>query len=219
MIDVPAPTGSEIVDIARGAVQSAGLEGENAPDMAAAIGETMGTALQLFMAKAMVMPGIPATAPPPPGSGATAGPGTLAPPPVGGPVSSDIEPLAGAQLTARGIRGENAGDLAKVIAGTIAQGINLFTATVLVAPGIAIAGFATAAPGRLMGAAPPAAALEGVANGLCAANKLRGDNAKDLAKALGDTVNQALTQLMSRAMVAPGIACSPAATAAPGRLM
>lgn len=216
---MPAPTGSELANLAKSAVQSAGLKGENAPDMAEAIGETMGLALQLFMAKAMVLPGIPAAAPPPPGAGATAGPGMLAPPPAGGPVSSDIEPLASAQLTAKGIKGENAGDLAKVIAGAIAQGIMMFTATVMVAPGIAIAGFTTAAPGTLMGAAPPAAALEGVANGLCAGNKLRGENAADLAKALGDAVNQALTQLMSRAMVAPGIACSPGATAAPGRLM
>ena len=41
----------------------------------------------------------------------------------------------------------------------------------------------------------------------------------ELAKALGQTVADALSQLMSRAMVAPGIACTPAATAAPGRLM
>jgi hypothetical protein len=216
---MPAPSGSEIASMAKGAVQSAGLKGENAPDMAEAIGETMGTALQLFMAKAMVMPGIPAAAPPPPGSGATAGPGMLAPPPVGGPMAADIEPIASGQLTAKGIKGENAGDLAKVIAGTIAQGINLFTATVMVAPGIAIAGFTSSAPGSLMGAAPPAAALEAFANGLCAGNNLRGENAGDLAKALGDTVNKALTQLMSRAKVMPAIAASPGATAAPGRLM
>lgn len=216
---MPAPTSSEIVDLARGAVQSAGLAGDNAPDMAEAIGETVGAALQLFMAKAMVLPGIPAAAPPPPGAGATAGPGLLAPPPAGGPVSSDIEPIAGAQLTGKGIQGDNAGDLAKVIAGTIAEGLKLFTATVMVAPGIAIAGFTTSAPGTLTGAAPPAAALAGVADGLCAGNDLRGENAGDLARALGDIVHQALTQLMSRALVAPGIACTPAATAAPGRLM
>ena len=68
---MPAPTGSEIASLAKGAVQSAGLEGENAPDLADAIGETCGQALQLFMGQAMVMPGIPAAAPPPPGSGAT----------------------------------------------------------------------------------------------------------------------------------------------------
>ena len=51
---------------------------------------------------------------PPPGSGATAGPGKLAPPPVGGPLAGDIEPIASSQLTAKGIKGENAGDLAEV---------------------------------------------------------------------------------------------------------
>ena len=78
---------------------------------------------------------------------------------------------------------------------------------------------ATTAPGTLTGAAPQASALEGVTNGLCSGNNLRGENAPDLAKALGQTVADALSQLMSRAMVAPGIACTPAATAAPGRLM
>lgn len=216
---MPAPTGSEIASMAKSAVQSAGLKGENAPDMADAIGETMGTALQLFMAQAMVTPGAPASAAPPPGAGATAGPGMLMPPPAGGPTDSQIEPLATANLMAKGVKGENAKDLAKVIAGTIAQGIMLFTSTVMVSPGVAIAGFATAAPGTLTGAAPQASALEGIANGLCAANNLRGENAKDLAKALGQTVADALSQLMSRAMVMPGIASSPGATAAPGRLM
>ncbi len=68
-------------------------------------------------------------------------------------------------------------------------------------------------------AAPQAGALESVTRGLCSGNNLRGDNAPDLAKALGQTVADALSQLMSSAMVAPGIACTPAATAAPGRLM
>lgn len=216
---MPAPTGSEIAGMAKGAVQSAGLKGKNAPDLADAIGDTCGQALQLFMAQAMVMPGLPAAADPISGSGATAGPGQLMPPPAGGPGSSTIEPLASANLMAKGIRGENAGDLAKVIAGAIAQGIQLFTASVMVAPGIAIAGFVTSAPGTLTGAAPQASALEGVANGLCSGNKLRGENAPDLAKALGKTIADALSQLMSRAMVSPGIACTPAATAAPGRLM
>lgn len=216
---MPAPTGSEIASLAKSAVQSAGLQGENAPDLADAIGETCGQALQLFMAQAMVLPGIPASAPPPPGAGATAGPGSLMPPPAGGPGAQTLEPLAAANLTAKGIKGENAPDLAKVIAGAIAQGITLFTSSVKVAPGIAIAGFTTTAPGTLTGAAPQASALEGIATGLCNGNKLRGENAPDLAKALGKTIADAMTQLMSRALVAPGIACTPAASAAPGRLL
>ena len=216
---MPAPTGSEIASLAKSALQSAGLQGENAPDLGDAVGDTVGAALQLFLAQAMVMPGIPAAAPPPPGSGATAGPGQLMPPPAGGPGASAIEPLASGFLAARGIRGENAPDLAKVLAGAVAQGIQLFTAQVLVAPGLAIAGFVTGAPGQLTGAAPQAGALEGVTNGLCTGNKLRGENAPDLAKALGKAVADALAQLMQRAMVMPGIPASPGATAGPGRLM
>jgi hypothetical protein len=216
---MPAPTSSEISGMAKSDLQSKGLRGENAPDLGDAIGETCGAALQLFMGQAMVLPGIPAAAPPPPGSGATAGPGSLMPPPAGGPGASMIEPLALGFLQAKGIRGENAPDLAKVIAGAVAQGLLLFTSSVKVAPGIAISGFVTGAPGTLTGAAPQASALEGVAKGLCTGNKLQGENAPDLAGALGKTIADALSQLMSRAMVAPGIPSSPGATAGPGRLL
>jgi hypothetical protein len=189
-------------------VQNAGLKGENAPDLGDAIADTCGAALALFAAQAMVMPGAPAAAPPPPGAGATAGPGNLMPPPAGGPDAGAIEGLASGFLSARGLLGENAPDLAK-----------LFTSTVFAAPGITIAGFATAAPGTLMGAAPPAAALEGVANGLCSSNKLQGENAGDLATALGKSISDALGLLMQQCLVMPGIPASPGATAGPGRLM
>jgi len=205
--------------MAKSALQSAGLQGENAPDLGDALGDTLGAALQLFLGQAMVMPGIPAAAPPPPGAGATAGPGMFMPPPAGGPVAAMIEPLAAGFLSARGLLGENAPDLAKVIAGAVAQGIQLFTSTVMVAPGIAIAGFVTSAPGTLTGAAPQASAIEGVASGLCSGNKIQGENAPDLAKALGKSIADALAQLMQRAMVMPGIPASPGATAGPGRLM
>lgn len=216
---MPAPQSSEITSLAKSALQSKGLQGEHAPDLGEAIGDTCGAALQLFMAQAMIMPGIPASAPPPPGAGATAGPGMFMPPPAGGPGASTLEPLASGFLMARGIRGENAPDLAKVIAGAVAQGIALFTASVMAGPGIAIAGFVTSAPGTLTGAAPQASALEGIANGLCSGNKLQGENAPDLAGALGKTIADALAQLMQRALVAPGIPATPAATAGPGRLL
>lgn len=216
---MPAPTSSEITNLAKSALQSKGLKGENAPDLGEAIGETCGAALQLFMGQAMIMPGIPAAAPPPPGAGATAGPGMFMPPPAGGPAASMIEPIASGFLMAKGIRGENAPDLAKVIAGAVAQGITLFTASVMAGPGIAIAGFVSSAPGTLTGAAPQAGAIEGITNGLCSGNKLQGENAPDLAGALGKTIADALAQLMQRALVAPGIPASPAASAGPGRLL
>lgn len=216
---MPAPTSSEIANLAKSALQSKGLQGENAPDLGEAIGETCGAALQLFMVQAMILPGIPAAAPPPPGAGATAGPGMFMPPPAGGPGAAMLEPIANGFLAARGIRGENAPDLAKVIAGAVAQGIALFTASVMAAPGIAIAGFVTSAPGTLTGAAPQAGAIEGISNGLCSGNKLQGEHAPDLAGALGKTIADALAQLMQRALVAPGIPVSPAASAGPGRLL
>ena len=147
---MPAPQASQIESMATSALDSAGIKGEDAPGLAKALAQTTADALSMFLSQAQVLPGIPAAAPPPPGSGSTVGPGMLLPPPAGGPGASQIESLASAALTAEGIQGENAGDLAKVIAGAIAQGILLFTGQVQVSPGIAIAGFTTSAPGRLM---------------------------------------------------------------------
>jgi hypothetical protein len=216
---MPAPTGQEVADLAKAALQSAGLKGAAAPALGDAIGDTCGAALQLFLGQAMIAPGIPANAPPPPGSGATAGPGQLLPPPVGGPTAAQLEPLASSFLGARGLRGQNAPNLAKVIAGAIAQGIALFTAQVMVAPGITIGGLVTSAPGLLTGSAPQPAAIEGVVGGLCTGNKLQGAHAPDLAKALAKAVADALTQLMQKAKAVPGIPASPGATAGPGRLI
>ncbi len=99
-----------------------------------------------------------------------------------------------------------------------AQGVALFCAQSIVLPGIACAGFVTAAPGMLA-PAPLASALEGIAAGLLQQNGIRGENAADLAKVLAQTVDLALTQFATMALVSPGIAAAPGATAAPGRLM
>jgi hypothetical protein len=136
--------------IAMGALQSAGIRGQDADGLAKAIAQSTAQALSLFVSQAMVMPGIPAVAPPPALSGSTVGPGMLMPPPAGGPIASQLEGLANAALMANGIRGENAGDLAKVLAASLAQAIQLFTAQVQVAPGIAIAGLVTTSTGILM---------------------------------------------------------------------
>jgi len=147
---MPAPQAGQLEGIAKGALASAGIRGENAGDLAKALADTTAQALAMFLTMAMVMPGIPAAAPPPPGSGSTVGPGMLAPPPAGGPAAAQILPMAQGALTSAGIKGKNAGDLAQVIAGALAQGIQMFTAQVMVAPGIAISGLTTTAPGRLM---------------------------------------------------------------------
>jgi len=216
---MPPPTPKEIADLAKSALQSAGLKGSSAPDLGDAIGDTCGAALQLFLGMAMVAPGVPGSAPPPPGAGATSGPGQFLPPPAGGPTAPQIEPLASSFLAARKIRGENAPDLAKVIAGAIAQGVQLFTAQVMVAPGIAIGGFVSSAPGMLTGSAPQPTAIEGPTKSLCNGNKLRGENAPDLAKAIAKAVSDALAQLMQKAKVIPGIPASPGGTVGPGRLL
>lgn len=66
---------------------------------------------------------------------------------------------------------------------------------------------------------PTAAAMEGIFSGLLQAHGLAGKNAPDMATALADIVEQAFTQFTVMVTVAPGIACTPAATAAPGSLV
>lgn len=215
---MPAPSASEIENLASSALQSAGLRGENAPDLAKALGQICGQAFTLFVTMAMVAPGIPAAAAPPPCAGSTAGPGMLLPPPAGGPGASQIEPLALAALSSNSLNGEQKPALAKAIARSIEQALTLFTLQVKVAPGMAIAGFTTSSPGSLVGAAPAKPMLEPLILGFLQAEGLRGENIPDLADAMAQTLSNALTQMMSRLMVTPGIPSSPGATAGPGRL-
>ncbi len=215
---MPAPGPSQIESPVNGFLQSSGLRGEDAAGLATAIANTAGQALTMFLSQAMVMPGIPVAADPISGSGATAGPGRLMPPPAGGPGAPQLEGFASGQCQAQSLRGEHADGLAKVIAGVIAQGIALFCAQTLVMPGIAVAGFVSSAPGILQ-PVPLASPLEGIANGLLNQNGLRGEAAPDLAKALAQGVDLALTLFASQATVSPGIPCPPGASAGPGRLM
>jgi hypothetical protein len=214
---MPAPQDSQLEQPMAGFVKAAQLLGEDAPGMAKAIAQATAQALSMFLSMAMVLPGTPAGIDPISGSGATAGPGRLMPPPAGGPGASQIEGLGQGALAGQGIRGEDAGGLAKAMAGTIAQAINLFTAQGMVMPGIAIAGFVSGAPGMLQ-PVPLAGPLEGIANGLLQQNGLRGEDAPNLAKAMAQGVDAALQMFAGMAMVTPGIAAAPGATAAPGRL-
>ena len=215
---MPAPSPSQIESPTKGFLNAAGLQGEDVPGLAAAIANTTGQALTMFLSQAMTMPGIPVAADPISGSGASAGPGKLMPPPAGGPGASQLEGLASSQCQAQGLRGEDADGLAKAIAGTIAQGIALFCAQTMVMPGIAVAGFVSTAPGMLQ-PVPLASPLEGIANGLLSQNGIRGEAAPDLAKALAQGVDLGLTMFAGQVMVSPGIPCPPGASAGPGRLM
>lgn len=216
---MPVPSASEIENLAKGALQSASLRGANAPDLAAALGQSCGQAFTLFASLAMVSPGIPAAVSPLDGSGSTAGPGMLLPPPAGGPNASMLEPIATGMLASNKLNGEKQGALAKAIAQSLEQALTLFTTQVQVAPGIAIAGFTTAAPGSLMGAAPAKPMLQPIVLGFLQSGGIRGQNAPDLAGAIAETLSNALTDMMTRLQVTPGIPCTPAASAGPGRLV
>ncbi|HJS84572.1 MAG TPA: hypothetical protein VJ779_03860 [Acetobacteraceae bacterium] len=215
---MPAPQSGQLKSPIDGFLNAAALRGEDIPGLSQALADTLAQALTLFLSMAMVLPGAPAAADPITGSGAVAGPGRLMPPPAGGPGASQVEGLAQGFLTAQGIRGEDAGGLAKAIAGTIAQGLLLFTSQTMVMPGIAVAGFVTTAPGMLQ-PVPLASTLKPIADGLCQQNGLRGEDAPGLAQALAQAVDVALTMFASQAMVAPGIPAGPGATLGPGRLM
>ena len=147
---MPAPQAAAIENLAKSALKSAGLEGENIPELASAMADTFAQMLSMFASMTMVLPGIPAAAPPPAGSGSTVGPGMLLPPPAGGPGASVIEPIALAALQGAGLRGEKIPELAKVLGQAGELGLTLLCAQAKVAPGIAVAGFVTTAPGRLM---------------------------------------------------------------------
>lgn len=215
---MPAPQASQLEQPTGAFLKAGQLMGDDAPALGKAIASTLAQALAMFLSQAMILPGIPAALDPISGSGASAGPGRLLPPPAGGPGAPQIEGLASASLMAEGLRGEDANGLAKAIAGTMAQGITLFAAQSMVLPGIAFAGFVSTSPGMLA-PAPLAQPLEGIASGLLQQNGLRGEDAPALAKALAQSVDLGLTLFAAQAMVQPGIAAAPGATAAPGRLV
>lgn len=215
---MPAPSASALEQPTGGYIKAAQLLGEDAPALAKAVAATIGLALTGFATQAVVLPGIPAALDPITGSGATTGPGRLLPPPGGGPAAGQIEGPAQAMLAAQGLRGEEAGGLAKAVAGTVAQGIALFSAQAMVLPGIAIAGFVTAAPGTIA-PVPLHAPLEPIATGLLQANGIRGKDAPGLARALAHATDAALTLFAGMVKVLPGIPAAPGATAGPGRLV
>lgn len=215
---MPAPAASQLEGPANGFVKGAGILGEDGPGLAKAMADATGLALTLFLSMAMVMPGIPAAVDPISGSGATGGPGLFMPPPAGGPGAQQLEGPVQGFLSGQGLRGEDAGALAKVIAATLGQAVQLFTAQAQVAPGIAVAGFVTAAPGLLI-PVPLASTLENLAKGFLQQNGLRGDDAPKIAQALSQVIDLGFTMFAGQAMVSPGIACPPGASAAPGRLM
>ena len=147
---MPAPGASQIEPPASGFLKGAGLQGEDIPGLAAAIANTTGQALTMFLSQAMVMPGIPVAADPITGSGASAGPGKLMPPPAGGPGASQLEGLASGLLQQNGIAGEAAPDLGKALAQGVDLALTQFAAQAMVSPGIPCPPGASAGPGRLM---------------------------------------------------------------------
>ena len=147
---MPAPQKSALEGLCKSAVKNAGLEGEDAPKLGEAMADFFAQALAMFAQMTQVLPGIPAAVDPISGSGATAGPGMMLPPPAGGPGASQLEGLASTALRSAGLEGEDMPQLAKVLAQSAEIGLTLLCAQAMVSPGIAIAGFVTTAPGRLM---------------------------------------------------------------------
>lgn len=147
---MPVPTAAQIEGLATAAVKAAGLEGEDAPKLATAMADLFAQVFEMFSSMTQVLPGIPAVVDPITTSGATVGPGMLLPPPAGGPGAAQIESLANTALRDAGLEGESIPKLAKVLASACEIGLTLFCGQVMVAPGIAIAGMVTSAPGRLM---------------------------------------------------------------------
>lgn len=215
---MPAPAAAQFQSAMDGFFAAAGLRGEDGPPLAKALADSTGQTFTLFLSMAMVNPGIPAALDPITGSGATGGPGLLMPPPAGGPGASQLEGVVQGFLQGQGIRGEDAGGLAKALAASLAQAVMLFCSQTQVLPGIAIAGFVTAAPGMLM-PVPLQSQLQSMVDGFLQQNGLRGEDGPHLAQAVAQSLDAAFMMFAGQVMVAPGIACAPGASAAPGRLM
>ncbi|MBL8395125.1 MAG: hypothetical protein JNK99_10315 [Candidatus Accumulibacter sp.] len=67
--------------------------------------------------------------------------------------------------------------------------------------------------------APSKSQLQPLVGALTLDNGLHGHDAPALADAIAEIIAQALALLLTQARVAPGIACSPGATTAPGKLI
>lgn len=67
--------------------------------------------------------------------------------------------------------------------------------------------------------APDKAQLQPLVEGFMQQHGLQGLDAPALAGAIAEVIAQALSLMMVQVKVLPGIACSPGATVAPGRLM
>jgi hypothetical protein len=147
---MPAPQAQQLEPLARNAVSNAGLDGEDAPRLAKAMAGLFAEVLGQFANQTQVLPGIPAAVDPTTTTGSTVGPGMLLPPPGGGPNAAMIEPIALGKLRDAGLEGQNIPDLAKVLAQVCEIGLTLLCAQAMVAPGLAVAGMVTTAPGRLM---------------------------------------------------------------------
>lgn len=146
---MPAPTIAQLDSLARSAVQDAGLVGEHAPLLAQAMADMFAKMLGAFLTQAQVAPGIPAAVDPLSGSGVTVGPGRLLPPPAGGPSAAKLEPLAATALQSAGLVGSDIQPLTQILAQAGELALTQLCTQAMVAPGIAIAGFVTVAPGRL----------------------------------------------------------------------
>lgn len=210
---MPAPTSAQIRGMADQAVKGAGLEGENISDLSGALADSAGQALTLFQSSAMMQPGAPAVVDPISTSGSTVGPGLIQP----APTASALQGFADGALAP--LQGEDIPKLSAAWSGGMAQGFNLFVVSVMVSPGIPVAGMVTTAPGRFTGAVPQAGALEPIFLGLLNGEGLSGENIPDLASVLAEVWAGALDAFSKQVMVSPGIACTPAATAAPGMLV
>jgi hypothetical protein len=215
---MPAPTSAQLKPLANGFLKAAGLLGEDIPGLAQALADGVAQALNSLLSQAQVMPGIPAAVDPISSSGSTAGPGFLMPPPAGGPGPSQIEGPTQNFLKGQGIRGKDAPGLGKAVAATVGQAILLFTGQSMVMPGMAVAGFTSTSPGKLI-PMPLQAQIQPLAMGFLQQNSLKGQDSPALGGALAQLVDMALVLFTAQSMVSPGIACPPGASASPGRLM
>lgn len=217
---MPPPLPPVILASALGALTGAQIQGAGAPPLARALGLGVGGALLLFAGVCVVEPGQAAVVVPPPaaaGDGSTVAPGTLQ----GALAEPAVAALVLGCLKAEGLEGEKIPPLAKAVGQSVVATLDVFVQKVKVAPGAAIAGFTTVAPGLL-------APLGGPVNGwglkeLCAAklrdNEVDGEGGRKLAGVLATVLGDACAGMIAGLTVAPGQGASLVATITPGKLI
>ncbi len=144
------------------------------------------------------------------------------------PQAAQIEGIASGYLQGSGFSGENAPDLAKALAGSIADALGIFASQAMIQPGTPAAVDPVSTSGAVVGPGmfmpPPAGGpnksiIEPLALAQLSGAGFQGEMAPKLAAAIAATIAEGIMMFTSQVMSKPGTPVAGMVTAAPGTLM